>query len=137
VSEILRQREQTDAKIVARTVERASIDKAWVIDRLRENAERAMQARPVFDHEGNKTGEYRYDGAVANRALELIGKEIGMFVTRHEQGKPGEFANLTDNQLKEKFIAQLVEKGMSEKRARDFVGATRGPGRPRKQPADA
>lgn len=30
------------------------------------------------------TGEYRCDGAVANRALELPGKEIGMFVDRAE-----------------------------------------------------
>jgi hypothetical protein len=42
-----------------------------------ENANRAMQAVPA-----SEGGEYRYDGAVANRALELLGKEIGMFIDR-------------------------------------------------------
>jgi len=29
-----------------------------------------------------ETGEFVYDGSVANRALELLGKEIGMFIDR-------------------------------------------------------
>ena len=36
------------------------------------------------DAEGTETGEYRYEGSVANRALELLGKEFGMFVDRSE-----------------------------------------------------
>jgi hypothetical protein len=43
-----------------------------------------MQAVPVLDKEGNPTGEYQYNGFVANKALELLGREIGMFVERHE-----------------------------------------------------
>lgn len=31
-----------------------------------------------------RSGEYKYDGSVANRALELLGKELGMFVDRSE-----------------------------------------------------
>jgi hypothetical protein len=37
---------------------------------------RAILVRP--------TGEYRWERAVANRALELIGKELGMFLSREE-----------------------------------------------------
>jgi hypothetical protein len=37
---------------------------------------------PVLDRDGRPTGEYRYEGQVANKALELLGKEIGMFVDR-------------------------------------------------------
>jgi hypothetical protein len=33
-----------------------------------ENVERAMQAQPVLDAKGVPTGEYRYEGSVANRA---------------------------------------------------------------------
>ena len=33
------------------------------------------------------------------RALELIGKEFGMFVDRKEVGKPGDFSEYTDEQL--------------------------------------
>ena len=46
-----------------------------MLENLRLNAERALQQRPVLDKDGKETGEYKYDGAVANRALELIGKE--------------------------------------------------------------
>lgn len=59
------------------------VDKQWVLAKLTENVERSMQATPVMQG-GKPTGEFRYDGAVANKALELLGKEIGMFVERNE-----------------------------------------------------
>jgi hypothetical protein len=49
-----------------------------------ENANRAMQTTQVTDSSGSPTGEYKWDGSVANRALELLGKECGMFVDRTE-----------------------------------------------------
>lgn len=74
-------------------VERVLLTKQWVLERLIENASRAMQAVPVTGKDGT-TGEYKYDGSVANRSLELLGKELGMFVDRKESGSPGEFANI-------------------------------------------
>jgi phage terminase small subunit len=62
----------------------AVVDKAWVLTKLRENVERAMQERAVTDREGEETGEFKYDGAVANKALELLGKDLGMFVQKVE-----------------------------------------------------
>ena len=47
-------------------------------DRRARDAESA-----VLDHEGNPT-EYRFQGNVAYRARELIGKELGMFVERRK-----------------------------------------------------
>lgn len=69
--------------------EAAELNEQWVMDRLRENVERSMVAIPVmtFDHDKKQmveTGEYTYQGAVANKALELIGKHRGMFVDRSE-----------------------------------------------------
>lgn len=64
--------------------EKAGLSKAWVIERLMANAERAMQREAVLDEDGKPIGEYRYEGQVVNRALELLGKEIGMFVERAE-----------------------------------------------------
>jgi len=64
-----------------------------------ENVERAMEAIPVLDAAGNPTGKYVYNGNVANRALELLGKEQGMFVDRKEIGKPGAFDALDDEEL--------------------------------------
>lgn len=70
------------------------LNEQWVIDRLRENVERSMVAVPVmeFDHDKKemvKTGEYTYQGNVANKALELIGKHRGMFVERSETKHSG------------------------------------------------
>ena len=50
---------------------------------LVENVKRALQIEEV-KLRGVPTGEYRYEGSVANRALELIGKELGLFVDRSE-----------------------------------------------------
>jgi hypothetical protein len=61
---------------------------------------RLDSAVAVLDRDGKPTGEYRYDGNVANRALELLGKQQGMFIDRHEVGQPNEFANWTDEELR-------------------------------------
>jgi len=77
-----------------------SVDRAYVLAGLKENFERAMQHRPVLDAKGNETGIYAYNGQVANRALELIGKELGMFVERNTDVPwDGDPAKLTDGQL--------------------------------------
>ena len=52
----------------------------YIVEKLKENVERAMQERPVLDKEGKPTGEYVYQGNVANKGLELLGKSIGMWV---------------------------------------------------------
>lgn len=62
----------------------------WILDGLKTNFERAMQAVEVLDRKGNPTGEYEYQGSVANRALELLGKHRGMFSDKVElTGKDG------------------------------------------------
>jgi phage terminase small subunit len=71
-------------ELTERAAEKAVLTKSWVIERLMTNAERALQEVAVRDSEGNQTGEFEYEGAVANRALELLGKELGMFVDRSE-----------------------------------------------------
>ena len=65
-------------------VGRTEVTADWVISKLVENVERAMQAKPVADRQGNPTGEFRYDGAVANQALRHLGQHLGMFKDRVE-----------------------------------------------------
>ncbi len=72
------------AELQARAADGVGLPRQWVIERLVENANRAMQAEAVTTSDGAETGEYRYEGNVANRALELLGKELGMFVERTE-----------------------------------------------------
>jgi hypothetical protein len=69
---------------VARAIERTAITKEWVLDELRKNVERASTAIPVT-FRGKKTGVYRFDANGVNRALELIGKELGMFSDKREE----------------------------------------------------
>jgi hypothetical protein len=106
-----------------RAIERAGVNKAWVMERLRRNVERAMTVEPVVDGDGRPTGEYRYQGNVANRALELLGKEIGMFIDRSERGRPGEFSNLSDEELERRIHDDLVKAGIPEDIADAFVRA--------------
>lgn len=78
-------------KAMAARLEHTKAGQEWVVARLVENVERAMQLEPVTDGEGNSTGEHIYQGSVANKALELLGRHAGMFPNRHEHtGKNGE-----------------------------------------------
>jgi len=99
-------------KVVAAAVEKAAISKAWVIEKLIENVDRAMQHAPVrrksaSGGEEEIPGEFVYNGSVANKALELLGKEVGMFVDRKEVGGPGDFARMSDEELDD-FLAEPI-----------------------------
>jgi phage terminase small subunit len=72
------------AELRAKRSEKVEANEAWILARLTENANRAMMAVPVLNDEGKETGVYRYEGTVANRALELLGKHRGMFIERRE-----------------------------------------------------
>jgi len=128
VADILKDRESFIQDVSAVAVQKAGLSKAWVLDRLRENAERAMTTEPVRNHEGQPTGEYTYQGSVANRALELIGKELGMFVDRKEVGAPGDFTSMERDELERLFRSELAERGIGGEAADAIIGAFTGRG---------
>ena len=66
----------------AERAEKTQLTTEWIVERLIENANRAMQAVPAFDKDGSPTGVYTYEGTVANKALELLGKHRGIFLDR-------------------------------------------------------
>ncbi len=70
-------------ELQAIAIKKTVLTKQWVIERLIEVAARSMQHRGVM--RGGRAVAFRFDAAGANRALELLGKEIGMFVDRAEQ----------------------------------------------------
>lgn len=75
------------AEAMQARIERTEIDQDWVIERLQSIVERCMQAEPVLvraDGEWVETGEYRFDAAGANKALELLGKHLNMWIERKE-----------------------------------------------------
>ena len=75
---------------------RTELSADYVLGNLMEIVERSMQRAPVLagrdrqavDDEGRHV--WRFDGRTANRALELIGRHLGMFADRAapEQGGP-------------------------------------------------
>lgn len=76
-------------ELMERRKEKLDIDSDWVIARLIEVSEMSLRAKPVmkWDYEERRlveTGEYQFDSNGANRALELIGKHLGMFKDKIE-----------------------------------------------------
>jgi phage terminase small subunit len=71
-------------ELQADQVKRLSISADWVVLSLQETYRRCMQAEPVMGWDYTEkcmkeTGEYVFDSKGAIRALELIGKHLGMF----------------------------------------------------------
>ena len=89
------------AELEARTAEKVTqitaMDRAWVLEELRANLERHKET----------------NGAVANRALELIGKELGLFINRkditHTQ-KKDDLDDMNEKELAVEYarVAQLL-----------------------------
>lgn len=57
----------------------SDISVQWVLKSFKEIAERCMQAEPIIDKESGDVVEYRFDSSGANKALENIGRYLGMF----------------------------------------------------------
>jgi phage terminase small subunit len=95
-------------KAAEAAMESVALTKEWVIKKLVQNVNRAMQVEAIKDSKGIETGEYRYDGSVANKALELLGKEIGMFIDRKEirTGHLDELPADSIADLREQLIAE-------------------------------
>jgi phage terminase small subunit len=83
----------------AEQLKRAGLTGDWVIRKLIKNVRRAMQLEQVLDSDGNPTGEYRYEGAVANKALELLGKHKGLFTDKLEIVLPPNWQSLPPAEL--------------------------------------
>lgn len=117
VSDLLAEREFIHAQATADAVKSTALTKRWVIETLMENVAKSMQAKAVLNDDGEPIGEYSYQGNVANRALELLGKELGMFVDRKEIGAPGDFDNLSDQALEEAVQVKAAELGLQTHRS--------------------
>lgn len=92
-------------------ITKVAVDKDWIRDRLAQIVERCMQAEPVLDREGNRTGEYTFQAPAAIRALELLGKDMGMFVERKEV-LHGNIETLSDERLRELIAKHAAAAGV-------------------------
>lgn len=125
VSEILSERESVHAQSTADAIKSTSLTKEWVIEMLTQNVDRAMQATAVLGDDGEPIGEYSYQGSVANRSLELLGKELGMFIDRKEV-RHGSFESMNADQLREYINRETAELSQSQVPA----ALTNGSGKP-------
>ena len=103
--------------------ERTGIDQDWVLNNLRSITERCMQVEPVTDSKGdpvlveNAAGgivpAFTFNSTGANRALELIGKHLGMFVERKEHtgkdGGPIQYENIDVEEARKRAAEQFAE----------------------------
>ena len=84
--------------------ERTNIESDWVVAKLVENVERAMCNRAVLDKDGEPSGEYVYDGQVANNALKLLGEHLRMFPNKYNISQDNRTLNINGGGPKEHHV---------------------------------
>ncbi|MBS1988744.1 terminase small subunit [Candidatus Dependentiae bacterium] len=92
------------------------IDSEYVVSSLINVATRCQQGEPVmvWDPEAKcmkETGEWQFDSTGANRALELIGKHLGMFTEKVQHS-----GNVNTGGVNEEQFAKLLEIARSNAR---------------------
>jgi hypothetical protein len=91
------------------TVQQPALTREWVLGKLIENAEKALAGK--------------YGSSTANRALELLGRELGMFVERTEITQTSEFSGLTLDEMRAELVARARRLGLD----RELAGLLEGP----------
>jgi hypothetical protein len=109
INDLLAERQKQTAEATQIAVERAGLTKEWVIRGLIQNAEKALKAK-----EGSP---------VANRALELLGKELGMFIDRAEISQTNEFGGMSLDEMRVELVARARRLGLD----RELAGLLGGP----------
>lgn len=75
-------------KVQAKRAQRVEVTQDYVLSNLVEVVERTMQRAPVLDRKGEQVTDeegravWTFDAKGANRALELLGKHLGIFTDK-------------------------------------------------------
>lgn len=80
--------------LVAERVKDLCIDENWVMVKLVNNLERAMEAEAKIGADGEPTGRFEFDGRTATKVLEMIGTQLGMFEKNKQQERGGVTINM-------------------------------------------
>ncbi len=96
-------------EMIKQEVAHAAVDRADVIESIRDTRRKALEGVPVLNTKGSATGAMRVDLAQANKANELLGKTIGLFVdVTREETFDEELDGKTPEELRE-FVLSLLE----------------------------
>jgi hypothetical protein len=63
-------------------ISKVQLTREWVLEQLIESVAMGKATDPVIGKDGEHTGDLKQNLAAANKALELLGKELGMFVDK-------------------------------------------------------
>ena len=91
-------------ELTKRQVEKIVLSKQYAVEAVIENPEKALGRRAVKIGKADGESEvYVYRGDVANRALQMIGSELGLFTEKRET------THKRDNKLSQLSDLELVE----------------------------
>ena len=100
-----------------RAIEKAAVSKAWVLEKLTRVVDLGMALEPVKGDDGKEIGELKAANLpAANTALNLIGKELGMFIDRKDI-RSGTLDGLAHDELKylrDALVASLAADGAAQ-----------------------
>jgi phage terminase small subunit len=99
VQHILAEREHIHGQATQKAIEATGLTKQWVIDQLIKVHDAALAEQDL----GN-----------ANRSLELLGKQLGMFIDRKEVGGPGAFDGMNKDELRDFIRREAENLGLSD-----------------------
>lgn len=77
--------QQEVAKGVKERSDKVKIDAEWVLYQAARVFHRCMQEEAVVDREGNPCGEYKFEHAGANKALDIIAKHVDVGAYRDQK----------------------------------------------------
>jgi Terminase small subunit len=92
-----------------RAIQRTVLTRAYVINCLMTIVEQCMQHEPIRDKHGIHLGYVPYNPTAAIRALELLGKELGMFKGPSERSKALEPMAFEEIEQREAEISRRLE----------------------------
>lgn len=110
VEEIQALRIQNEIDTTEHALKQLGITKMWWLGNLKLNAERCLLGATRLDRKGNPHQIPDIQGF--NKSMEIIGRAMGVYIDKLEIGNPGDFARLTDAELRARVEADAQALGM-------------------------
>lgn len=70
---------EKEKRLLSILEEKRTVNITYIIETIKENIQRAMQAKPVLDNKGKATGEYMWAGSVVVSSCKLLGEYLKMW----------------------------------------------------------